>query len=95
MNKNHKIFLFYIPLLYLFSSCVYYNTFYNAEESFKTAKQIIDLKEYKETGLPTEAKDLLDDRRIFGIVSSFMLLGLPLFFGYKSANPVFFGMYST
>ena len=37
-------------------------------------------------------KDLFKDRRIAGIVSGFMLIGLPLFFGTESSNPVFFGM---
>ena len=51
------IFLF----LFFFSSCVYFNTFYNAEESFKKAKLIIDLRDYRETDLPIEAKNLLDE----------------------------------
>ena len=38
--------------------------------------------------------DLFKDRRIAGIVSGFMLVGLPLFFGTQSSNPVYFGMYS-
>lgn len=42
-----------------------------------------------------KAKDLFMDRRISGIVSILMLLGLPLFLGYKSSNPVFFGLYSA
>jgi uncharacterized protein involved in exopolysaccharide biosynthesis len=40
-------------------------------------------------------KDIFQDRRIAGIVSGFMLIGLPLFLGYESKNPVFFGMYSA
>jgi uncharacterized protein involved in exopolysaccharide biosynthesis len=40
-------------------------------------------------------KDLFKDRRIAGIVSGFMLVGLPLFLGRQSSNPVFFGMYSA
>jgi len=40
-------------------------------------------------------KDLFKDRRIAGIVSGFMLVGLPLFLGTQSSNPVFFGMYSA
>jgi uncharacterized protein involved in exopolysaccharide biosynthesis len=40
-------------------------------------------------------KDLFKDRRIAGIVSGFMLIGLPLFLGRQSFNPVFFGMYSA
>ena len=38
--------------------------------------------------------DIFQDRRIAGIVSGLMLIGLPLFLGYESKNPVFFGMYS-
>ncbi len=40
-------------------------------------------------------KDIILDRRVSGIVSALMLLGLPFYFGYESKNPVFFGMYST
>jgi uncharacterized protein involved in exopolysaccharide biosynthesis len=45
--------------------------------------------------LKKKIKDLFKDRRIAGIVSGFMLLGLPLFLGFESANPIFFGLYST
>ena len=45
--------------------------------------------------LKKKIKDLFKDRRIAGIVSGFMLIGLPLFLGYESKNPVFFGMYSA
>ena len=40
-------------------------------------------------------KDIFQDRRISGIVSCLMFIGLPLFLGYESKNPVFFGMYSA
>jgi uncharacterized protein involved in exopolysaccharide biosynthesis len=40
-------------------------------------------------------KDIFQDRRIAGIVSVFMLIGLPLFLGHESKNPTFFGMYSA
>ena len=40
-------------------------------------------------------KDIFQDRRIAGIVSGLMLIGLPLFLGHESKNPVFFGMYSA
>jgi len=40
-------------------------------------------------------KDLFKDRRISGIVSGLMLIGLPLFLGYESKTPVFFGLYSA
>jgi len=39
--------------------------------------------------------DIFQDRRISGIVSSLMLIGVPLFLGHESKNPVFFGMYSA
>ena len=35
------------------------------------------------------------DRRIAGIISVVLILGLPYYFGTYSDNPVFFGMYST
>ncbi|MDP7037136.1 MAG: Wzz/FepE/Etk N-terminal domain-containing protein [Candidatus Marinimicrobia bacterium] len=40
-------------------------------------------------------KDIFIDSRIAGILSGFMLIGLPFFLGYESKNPVFFGMYSA
>jgi len=40
-------------------------------------------------------KDIFKDRRISGIVSGLMLIGLPFFLGYKSKFPIFFGMYSA
>jgi uncharacterized protein involved in exopolysaccharide biosynthesis len=39
--------------------------------------------------------DIFQDRRISGVVSGLMLIGLPLFLGHESKNPVFFGVYST
>ena len=44
--------------------------------------------------LKKKIKDLFKDRRIAGIVSGFMLIGLPLFLGTQSSNPTYFGMYS-
>jgi len=44
--------------------------------------------------LKKKIKDLFKDRRIAGIVSGFMLVGLPVFLGTQSSNPVYFGMYS-
>jgi uncharacterized protein involved in exopolysaccharide biosynthesis len=40
-------------------------------------------------------KDIILDRRVSGIVSLLLLIGLPTYIGYESKNPVFFGMYST
>jgi len=44
--------------------------------------------------LKKKIKDLFKDHRIAGIVSGFMLVGLPVFLGTQSSNPVYFGMYS-
>ena len=41
-----------------------------------------------------KAKDIILDRRVVGIVSILLLIGLPLYLGYESKNPVFFSMYS-
>ena len=41
-----------------------------------------------------KTKDLILDRRISGLVSILLLIGLPFYLGHKSQNPVFFGMYS-
>ena len=42
-----------------------------------------------------KTKDILLDRRIVGIVSVLLLIGLPFYLGHESKNPVFFGMYSA
>ena len=39
--------------------------------------------------------DIFIDRRVSGVVSIFMLSGLPFFLSYKSKTPVYFGMYSS
>ncbi len=44
--------------------------------------------------LKKKTKDIILDRRVSGIVSVLMLIGLPFYLGYESKNPVFFGMYS-
>jgi len=51
-----------LPLfIFFFISCAYFNTFYNAQESFKNAKKIINNKKYTETDLPVVAKNFLDE----------------------------------
>jgi len=42
-----------------------------------------------------KTKDIILDRRVSGIVSLFLLIGLPLYLGHDSSNPIFFGKYST
>ncbi|MBT6936479.1 MAG: hypothetical protein HN982_02730 [Candidatus Marinimicrobia bacterium] len=39
--------------------------------------------------------DFFLDHRVYGIISLFLLGGLPFFLNHKSINPVFFGMYSV
>jgi succinate dehydrogenase hydrophobic anchor subunit len=41
-----------------------------------------------------KSKDVIVDRRISGIISILLLIGLPYYLGHKSQNAVFFGMYS-
>ena len=42
-----------------------------------------------------KVKDLLLDKRVSGIVSILLLIGLPYYLGHESKNPVYFGMYSA
>ena len=42
-----------------------------------------------------KTKDIILDRRVSGIVSILLLIGLPFYLGHESKNPVFFGMYSA
>jgi len=41
-----------------------------------------------------KTKQTILDRRISGVVSLLMLVGLPFYLGYESKNPVYFGRYS-
>ena len=54
-----------LPFLCIyFSSCVYFNTFYNAENSFKQANEIIDNSssyDYDSDEIPIAAKKLLKE----------------------------------
>jgi len=42
-----------------------------------------------------KTKDIILDRRVSGIVSLLLLIGLPLYLGHESTNPIIFGKYST
>ena len=44
--------------------------------------------------LKKKGKDIILDKRISGIVSILLLLGLPFYLGYESKSPVFFSRYS-
>jgi len=44
--------------------------------------------------LKKKSKDVIFDRRVSFIVSVLLLVGLPIYLGNESKNPVFFGMYS-
>ena len=61
-DSKKKTFLFLIPIIFIFNSCVYYNTFYNAEVSFLKANKIIDESPLiLQDEIPPQAKKLLDD----------------------------------
>ena len=73
VKKYHSIIslLFHVSILLLFTSCVYYNTFYNAEKSFESATQIIEESPLlEESEVPPQAKKLLDD----SIANSYIVL---------------------
>ena len=61
-NLNHHYFLLLVLFSFVFISCVYFNTFYNAETSFKKALKIIEESPIIEDGkLPSQAKKLLGE----------------------------------
>ena len=73
LKKYHPIkrLFFYVSLVPLFTSCVYYNTFYNAEKSFENATKLIEESPLLEEGeIPPQAKKLLDE----AIVNSYVVL---------------------
>jgi len=41
-----------------------------------------------------KAKDVIVDKRMSGLISLTMLIGLPFYLSYESSNPVYFGRYS-
>jgi len=44
--------------------------------------------------LKKKTKQTILDRRVSGVISLLMLVGLPFYLGYESKNPVYFGRYS-
>ena len=73
LKKYHPILslLFYVSIIPLFTSCVYYNTFYNAEKSFENATKLIEESPLlEESEVPPQAKKLLDE----SIANSFIVL---------------------
>jgi hypothetical protein len=45
--------------------------------------------------LKKKTKDIILDRRVSGIISVLLLIGLPYYLGHQSKDPVYFGMYSA
>jgi uncharacterized protein involved in exopolysaccharide biosynthesis len=45
--------------------------------------------------LKKKTRDIILDRRVSGMVSILLILGLPFYLSYKSKTPIYFGMYST
>ncbi|SVD69866.1 uncharacterized protein METZ01_LOCUS422720, partial [marine metagenome] len=61
-NLNHKFLLPLIISSFVLFSCVYFNTFYNAETSFKNALKIIEESPIVGTDkLPSQAMKLLGE----------------------------------
>ena len=61
-NLNHHYFLLLVLFSFVFISCVYFNTFYNAETSFKKALKIIEESPIiDDDKLPSQAKKLLGE----------------------------------
>ena len=42
-----------------------------------------------------KVKDFIVDRRISGVISIVLIIGLPYYIGHQSTNPVYFGRYSS
>ena len=60
-HLNHHYFLSPVLFCLVFISCVYFNTFYNAEISFKKALKIIEESPIIDDGIPSQAKKLLGE----------------------------------
>ena len=61
-HLNHHYFLLLFLFSLIFISCVYFNTFYNAETSFKKALEIIEESPIiDDDELPSQAKKLLGE----------------------------------
>ena len=61
-NLNHKFLLLLVIFSIFISSCVYFNTFYNAETSFTKALKIIEESTITENDeLPSQATKLLGE----------------------------------
>ena len=90
-NKNIKLSILFAGIL-----GTALGTIFAFIRSYFNSKDIEERKRIRRTKhfLKKKFKDLFKDRRIAGIVSGFMLIGLPLFLGTQSSNPVYFGMYS-
>ena len=60
-HLNHHYFLSPVLFCLVFISCVYFNTFYNAEISFKKALKIIEESPIIDDEIPSQAKKLLGE----------------------------------
>ena len=60
-HLNHHYFLLPVLFCLVFISCVYFNTFYNAEISFKKALKIIEESPIIDDEIPSQAKKLLGE----------------------------------
>jgi len=91
-NKNLKLSVLFSVVLGLGLGILFgFVRSYLENNDIEERKKIRRMKHF----LKKKTKDIILDRRISGTVSILMLVGLPLYLGYESKNPVFFGMYSA
>jgi uncharacterized protein involved in exopolysaccharide biosynthesis len=91
INKNIKLALFFGLFfgLLMALSISFIRAYFNTDDILQR-KKIRRGKNY----FKKKIKDLFLDYRITGTVSVLLLLFSPFYFGYRSQNPIFFGMYS-
>ena len=91
-NKNLKLSVLFSVVLGLGLGILFgFVRSYLENNDIEERKKLRRMKHF----LKKKTKDIILDRRISGTVSILMLVGLPLYLGYESKNPVFFGMYSA
>jgi len=91
-NKNLKLNVLIAGILGIgFGIMVSFVRSYADNSDMDERKKLRRVKYFLEKKL----KDIFMDRRVSGIVSILLLIGLPFYLGHESENPVFLGMYSA
>ena len=90
-NKNLKITLILSTILGfglgVFLAII--RTYFNSENQ-EERKKFRKIKHF----IRKKSKDIFYDSKLTGIITVFLIAGLPFYIGHESKNPVFFGMYS-